>query len=155
VGWVSATALKAAIKDELSIDTFQVDANGLNRWDGICARAVEVARTDVKNALTPRGYSVAQVEGWDDLAAVHMAQSMYRALWADAATQPPEKVNRDAINSFDQREMLMTATLATDDAAAPPDRARKTASGVMTDGIFSLCDGDMGAWRRNRPRRRF
>jgi hypothetical protein len=102
VAWVTTDQLQQDVADALK----QAGAEDLGiNWPDVCTRAVASARADILGLLLVRGYTLAQVELWPDLEAVHADQSLFRALNRGSVL---EAFDEKFINSHDRREDLKT-----------------------------------------------
>jgi hypothetical protein len=102
VAWVTTDQLQQDVADALK----QAGAEDLGiNWPDVCTRAVASARADILGLLLVRGYTLAQVELWPDLEAVHADQCLFRALNRGSVL---EAFDEKFINSHDRREDLKT-----------------------------------------------
>jgi hypothetical protein len=77
----------------------------LGWWDPLIANANAKAYNDIVACMTERGFSVAQVNAWDNLASFQADQIVYWAIMM-AAVKEPDQYNLQAVAMMDRRPEL-------------------------------------------------
>lgn len=75
-------------------------------WDQVIQDAIDAAYRDIQGALAERGYTVSQINTWEDGASVQRTQALYYALIFGAGLHNMEPW---VIDRLDQRKSLETA----------------------------------------------
>lgn len=124
------TAVTACLKKaEMEVDS---------PWQDIVARANRKAKGQIKRSLVARGYSVAQVEDWEDLQEFNENLGLY---WALTLGGVAADFDDKFIKSLDRAEELARVMVLIDSELAAPDNPGRVRSGPMADpddAIFTM-----------------
>lgn len=98
--WITTAELRTALKDTLHVEDVELETF----WAGIITRCVDRGYVDLKNYLMALGYSMAQLDAWDDRKIYTLDQSLYFAYIEGGG--PEDQSDRD-MKRFDRITLLM------------------------------------------------
>ena len=118
--YITDEAVKDQVAAELSlVDRFALEA----KYDTICPWAATKATGTIRRKLVARGYTVAQVEAWDDLDEFAVQLSLYWSM-ARGMNQGANDVWVEKLKEAE--EDLDTVTILIDGEEADPDGGGST-----------------------------
>lgn len=133
--WISEADLKQKVADILKKDVGDLDAY----WD----RHVATARTDgygdIAARLLGRGYTMSQLDAWDDRVKYNRHQALY---WLFVEGYLPTDADDREINKLDHRKELEDPgiTLMINGQAVPPGSTDETDGGSVGGGVIDESD---------------
>lgn len=68
MAWIDSTAMAKAVRSVLGMGPNELLAQ---HWTEPIDAAIETAKGKIRSALASRGFTLAQIEAWDDLASYH------------------------------------------------------------------------------------
>ena len=102
---IADAALKQVVADSLNVAPERLDL----RWDRIIAKANDDAWQEIRRRLAQRGFTPAQIDGWDDSEQFNRQIGLYLALSAGGVANTfPEGILR----TYDRRKELDAVTVA-------------------------------------------
>lgn len=142
-GFIIDAVLLDHVKGLLTVATLDLDTP----WTGIAHFANLAAYGQIRNALLKRGFSIAQVDAWDDGAEYQLDLGTFWALTKGGCTKD---YDAKFIASLDRRKELPTVYVTRGGVPVVPATPR-VAVGAMGDplvDIFNLTDRDLWDWQR-------
>lgn len=98
--WITPLDLTTTLEQGLKVGTGALESY----WVGIIARCVERGYVDIKNYLMGKGYTLAQLDAWDDRTIYTRDQSLFYAYIEGGG--PEDQSERD-IKRLDRLTLLM------------------------------------------------
>lgn len=159
VSWVTVDDVLQAVADDLHKGD---KAQLRTRWTAIATRAVERAHSDLIGILTAKGYTIAQLEGWDDRARYARDQALFWAYVEGAALDNPS--DRD-YNKLDNRQALIKGDISIliNGGVVLPGLSDAAIGGSVLTGVLNTSSNlnvspstfDTQAYRRSRDAGRY
>lgn len=139
-GFISDADMLAQIKATLAVDTI----DPASAWPLIARRANAAAYSDIRTALFRRGYTLAQIDAWDDGATFQADQGLY---WAIVRGGLAKDYDTKYVMLMDRRAELKTAPVTIGGVLVAGSVAA-TASGAMATAAdtFTMADDDLQDW---------
>lgn len=135
--FITTADLKQAVADSIHKDITKLHP----LWDRLCADCVEAGYADIKNRLLIKGFTIAQVDAWDDGYRYNLDQSLFWALTRGAAFG--ENSDRD-IAKLDHRKELESpflVAIAVGGVMVTPGAVAGQGGQVATGSLLVQSDG--------------
>lgn len=142
-GFLTDRDLADQVKDTLALDVLDVESP----WYKIAIRANAAAYSDIRSILARRGYTIAQIDGWDDGKAYQADQGLF---WALVRGGCAKDFDDKFIKMLDRRKDLETVAVVVGGVLVGPVSGR-TVSGTTDNparDTFSMQDADLQDWYR-------